>query len=142
MLRTLIATLVLVTVAATVGAEGKTKKPVGTWVREVGDNKITFVIKEDKVTTAVKMPNGDLAVEASYEVSKDGELKAKITKVVKNEIGAQIDEGSKFSFKYKIADGTLTVSDLKVDDNDAGEGPKQLIEGEYKKEKKEEKKDK
>jgi len=146
MYRSTIPVLGLFVVAALAAAEDKVTKPLGTWVRESGDNKVTFVIKADKLTGTVHMQNGDLIVEATYEVTKDNELKAKITKIEKNELGAQIEEGSKFSFKYKIADGTMTVSDLKDNDgNDPGENPKQLVEGEYKKqkeEKKEEKKDK
>lgn len=142
MVRSAIAVLALVVVTVTAGADDKVKKPVGTWVRESGANKVTFVIKADKMTVTLHTCNGDLAVEASYEAEKDGEMKAKITKIEKNDIGAGIEEGHKFSFKHKLADGTMTISDLKGNEgNDAEEGAKQLVEGEYKKEqeKKEEK---
>src|SRR5437899_1766447 len=119
MLRCTIAVFTLIIVNTTAHAEDKAKKPLGTWVREAGENKVTFAIKADKITSSIKMQNGDLVVESTYEVTNDGELKAKVTKVEKNEIGAQIEEGHKFSFKYKIADGTMTISDLKVNDNDA-----------------------
>jgi len=146
MFRSTMAVLGLFVVAGLAAAQDKVVKPLGTWVRDTGDNKLTFVIKADKFTATVHTQNGDLIVEASYEATKDGELKAKITKIEKNEVGAQIEEGSKFSFKFKIADGTMTVSDLKDNDgNDPGEGPKNLVEGEYKKQKeakKEDKKDK
>jgi hypothetical protein len=143
MYRSTIAVLGLFVVAAFAAAEDKVAKPLGTWVRETGENKVTFVIKADKLTGNVHVQDGDLIVEATYEVTKDGELKAKITKIEKNEVKAQIEEGSKFSFKYKIADGTMTISDLKDNDgNDAGEGPKNLVEGAYKKQKEEKKEDK
>jgi hypothetical protein len=146
MFRSTIAVLAFIVVTATAGAEDKVKKPIGTWVRESGENKVTFVIKDDKMIATLHTDNGDLIVEASYEVTKDGEVKCKITKIEKNELGAQIEEGHTFSFKHKIADGTMTVSDLKGNNgDDPGEGPKSTVEGEYKKqkeEKKEEKKDK
>jgi hypothetical protein len=145
MYRSTIAVLALIVVTATAGAEDKVKKPIGTWVRENGDNKVTFVITADKLTATLKTGNGDLIVQTSYEVDKDGEVKSKITKIEKNELGAQIEEGHTFSFKHKIADGTMTISDLKGNNGeDPGDGPKSLVEGEYKKakEKKEDKKDK
>jgi hypothetical protein len=143
MFRSTIAVLALVVVTATAGAEDKVKKPIGTWVREAGEAKLTFAIKADKFIGTVHTQNGDLFVEATYEVTKDSELKAKITKVEKKGIDSQIEEGHKFSFKFKIADGTMTVSDLKDNDgNDPGEGPKNLVEGEYKKQKEEKKEDK
>jgi len=144
MVRSVIALLALVVVTATAGADDKVKKPLGTWVRENGDNKMTFVIKDDKLTGTLHTGNGDLIVQTTYEVDKDSVLKAKITKVEKNDIGAQVEEGHTFTFKFKIADGTMTISDLKdKDGNDPGDGPKSLVEGEYKKEKdkKEEKKE-
>ena len=144
MVRSVIAMLALVVVTATAGAEEKVKKPLGTWVRENGDNKITFVITNDKLSATLHTGNGDLVIQTTYEVDKDSVLKTKITKVEKNDIGAQVEEGHTFSFKFKIADGTMTVSDLKdKDGNDPGEGPKSLVEGDYKKEKdkKEEKKE-
>jgi hypothetical protein len=125
-------------------AEDKVAKPIGTWVRENGDNKVTFAITKDKLTATLHTGNGDLVIQTTYEVDKDNVLKTKITKVDKNDIGAQIEEGHTFSFKFKIADGTMTVTDLKdKDGNDPGEGPKSLVEGDYKKEKeKKEAKDK
>jgi len=141
MIRITIAALVLVVATVSALAEDKVAKPIGTWVREAGEAKVTFAIEKDKLTGTVHTQNGDLVVEASYEATKDGELKAKVTKVVKNDVGGQIEEGHKFSFKFKIADGTLTISELKGnDENAAEEGAKNLVEGEYKKEKKEEKK--
>jgi hypothetical protein len=144
MVRSVIAALALVVVTATAGAEDKVKKPIGTWVRENGDNKITFVIKNDKLNATLHTGNGDLVLETSYEVDKESVLKAKITKIDKNELGAQVEEGNTFTFKFKIADGTMTISDLKdKDGNDPGDGPRSLVEGDYKKEKdkKEEKKE-
>jgi len=144
MVRSVIAVLALVVVTATAGAEDKVKKPVGTWVRDAGENKVTFAFKDKTLTATVKLNNGELVVEANYEATKEGEIKATITKIVKNDVGVQLEEGNKFSFKHKIADGTMTISELKNNEGaDAEEGPKQLVEGDYKKqkEKKEEKKE-
>jgi hypothetical protein len=144
MVRSVIAALALVFVTSTAGADDKVKKPIGTWVREAGENKITFVFKDKTVTATVKLNNAELVVEASYEATKDGEIKSTITKIVKNDVGMPLEEGFKFSFKHKIEDGKMTVSDLKVNDGqDAEEAQKSLVEGDYKKEKekKEEKKE-
>ena len=147
MLRIALTTLALLVLAVPALADDKdtAKKLVGKWVREVGDAKVTFEIKADKMITTLHTPNGDLVVQSAYEVSKD-ELKCKLTKIEKNEIGAGVEEDHKFSFKFKLEDGTLTISELKGNDgNEAGGEAKNLVEGEYKKEKeknKEEKKDK
>jgi uncharacterized protein (DUF2147 family) len=136
MYRIAIAAFAFVVLAATIAAEEKANKPLGTWTREAGEAKITFAIKAEKLTVTIHTPNGELVTDASYEVTKDGELKGKLTKIEKNELGANLDEGHTFSFKYKIADGTMTISDLKGHDgNDAEEGPKNLVEGEYRKSK-------
>jgi hypothetical protein len=149
MVRSVLALSALIVVCAAAYAQDKVKKPIGTWVRENGDNKVTFLIQNDKLTATLHTGNGDLVVQTTYEVDKDSVLKAKITKVDKNDVGAQVEEGHTFTFKFKIADGTMSVSDLKdKDGNDPGEGPRSLVEGDYKKEKdkkeekKEEKKDK
>jgi hypothetical protein len=144
MLRTVTMTLVLAVLAAPALADDKdkAKKPLGTWVREVGDNKVTIVLKADNMIFKMVAGGNELSVAAKYEL-KDGELKGTITKVEKNEIGAQIEDGHKFSFKIKAEDATLTLSELKGNDGTPLEGEaKNLIEGEYKKEKekKEEKK--
>ena len=144
MLRTAMTTLALLLLAAPAFADDKekAKKPLGTWVRQVGDNKVTIVLKDDAMTFTMTAEGNSLSVAAKYEL-KDGLLKGSITKIEKNEVGAQVDEGDKFSFKVKVEDGTLTLSELKGKDDQPLEGnAKELIEGEYKKEKKEEKKEK
>jgi len=136
MLRFALASLTVAIVMVAATADDKVKKPVGTWMREAGEAKVTFAFKSDKLTTTIHTPNGDLVVEAKYEATKDGEIKGEITKIVKNEIGAGLEEGAKFAFKFKIADNTMTLSDLKGNDgNDAGDDAKNLVEGEYKKQK-------
>jgi hypothetical protein len=142
MLRTALTMLALIVLSAPALADekDKAKKPLGTWVREVGDNKVTIVLKADTMTFTMTANGSDLTVAAKYDL-KDGLLKGTITKVEKNELGAQIDDGDKFSFKIKVEDNTLTLSELKGKDDNPVEGnAKDLIEGEYKKEK--EKKDK
>jgi hypothetical protein len=146
MLRTVTTTLILILLAVPAFADDKdkAKKPLGTWVREVGDNKVTIVLKADTMMFTMTAGGNSLSVATKYEL-KDGLLKGTITKIEKNEVGAQVDEGDKFSFKIKVEDGTLTLSELKGKDDTPLEGnAKELIEGEYKKEKekKEEKKDK
>jgi hypothetical protein len=144
MLRIAMTTTALFLVAAPAFGDdkGKDKKPLGTWVRQVGDSKVTIVLKADTMTFTMTAEGNSLSVAAKYEL-KDGLLKGTITKIDKNEVGAQVDEGDKFSFKIKVEDSTLTLSELKGKDDAPLEGnAKELIEGDYKKEKekKEEKK--
>jgi hypothetical protein len=132
-------TAVLFLAVGLASADDKAKKPIGKWTRTVGDASVTFDITADKLVCTLKGGGGSLKAEATYEVDKDGLLKGKLTKVESEGIeGPQ--EGDKFSFKFKIADGTMTLSDLKdKDDNEAGGQAKDLIEGDYKKETKKEK---
>lgn len=137
MLRTVMTTLALLVLAAPAFADDKdkAKKPLGTWVRKLDDNKVTIVLKDDTMTFSMSANGQELSVAAKYEL-KDGLLKGTITKIEKNEVGAQVDEGDKFSFKIKVEDGTLTLSELKGKDDTPLEGnAKELIEGDYKKEK-------
>jgi len=140
MFRSTMAVLGFFVVAGLATAEDKVAKPLGTWDNATKNHKVTLVFKADKLTVTNHcyddLFGGDLVFEASYEVSKDGELKAKVTKTVKNTTLYLIPEGTKLSFKYKIADGTMTLSDAWVVARNI------FNEGEYKKQKEEKKEDK
>jgi hypothetical protein len=151
MFRSTIAVLGFFVVAGLAAAEDKVAKPLGTWVHATDNHKVTLVFKADKLTLTNHYDGsfgGDLVFEASYEVTKDGKLKAKVTKLVKNTTLLGIEEGRPpkglmFSFKYKIADGTMALSDSKGKEGDAWVSAKNIFdEGEYKKQKEEKKEDK
>jgi hypothetical protein len=109
--------------------KAKATKPTGTWVRSLGgENKITFAFQGDTLKVTVANGGEKIEVETAYGVTKTGTLFGVITH--KTGDGGP-NEGDLFSFKFQLGDGTMTVSDLKPDNAEA----KQLIEGEYKKEK-------
>jgi hypothetical protein len=139
MLRTVTTALALILLAAPAFADekDKAKKPLGTWVRKVGENKVTFEFKADSMTFTMTVDGNSMVVANKYEL-KDGLLKVTVTKIEKNDLGGKVDEGDTFTFKIKVEDGTLTLSELKDKTDNPVEGNvKDLVEGEYKKEKKE-----
>jgi hypothetical protein len=143
MWRHLAATLTAVVLVSALPADDKDKKdkkdnkPIGIWTREVDEAKVKFEFKKDKLIFHLKNSQGTIDVEATYEVTKEGLLKGKITKVEKKGIDGGPDEGDTFSFKFKVKGDTFTLSELKDKDDKQVEGePKTLIEGDYKKLKK------
>jgi hypothetical protein len=138
MLRYAAATLAAVVIVSTLAAEEKKdNKPVGIWTREVDEAKLKIEFKKDKLVFSMKNNEGTISVEATYEVDKDGLLKGKVTKVEKKGIDGGPDEGDTFSFKFKTKGDKSTLSELKdKDGKDVNPATKQLIEGEYKKQKK------
>jgi hypothetical protein len=112
-----------------------THKCFGTWKRVAGDNTITFDIKPHTVHINVVAGGNTIDADADYAVTKDGVLFGRIGKVVKKGTEDGPTEGDLFSFKFAVDKDTAALSDLK------GTGPhespevKQLVEGEYHKEK-------
>jgi len=136
MSRLIAAALVALLPLAAPADDAKAKKPVGTWVREVEGSKIVFEIKADAVITKLTPGGGATGtIESSYTFSDDGVLVGTITKVDANGNDGLPTPGDKFSFKVKIDKDKMTLSELKLNGNDAEGGAKQLVEGEYKKEK-------
>src|SRR5947209_7680580 len=121
--------------SATLGADekGAKKRLAGTWTRTVGDRTITFTFKGDTLHTVLKSGDHTAEIHADYAVSQDGVLFGRISKV-NNEGGDGPAEGDLFSFRFKVGDKTLTVSELKIP-HDSAEA-KDLVEGEYHKQKK------
>jgi hypothetical protein len=138
MLRYAAATLAAVVIVSALAAEDKKdNKPVGVWTKEVEETKLKIEFKKDKLIFSMKNNQGTISVEATYKVDKDGLLKGKVAKVEKKGIDGGPDEGDTFSFKFKVKGDTFTLSELKdKDGKDADDGVKQLIEGDYKKQKK------
>ena len=124
--------LVLVSGAAGVDEKGTAKsRPVGIWKRSAGDNSITFTIKGDTLHVVVKAGGNTTEVDADYGVSKDEVLFARINQSKKEGDGPS--EGDLFSFRFRVENDTLTVSELKTH-NDSAEA-KELVQGEYKRQK-------
>lgn len=119
--------------AADVKADGK--KPVGTWVRDLGNNTVTFTFAADNTLTCVITGvggDGTLTVHAAYGVAEGDTVFAVITKVEKKGTSDGPDKGELFGFRFKEDKDTLTLSDMRSTLENAA-GAKQLVEGEYKK---------
>jgi hypothetical protein len=126
--------MLLLLVSATMGADEKDvgkKKPIGTWKRTAGDHSITFTIKGDTLRVVIRGGDNVVEVDADYGVSKDGVLFGRISKGAKEGDGPS--EGDLFSFRFKVANGNMTLSELKTS-HDSTEA-KDLVEGEYRKQK-------
>jgi len=112
-----------------------TQKYVGSWKRTVGDNTITFEIKSHTIHINVVAGGNTIDADADYAATKDGVLFGRIGKVMKKGTDDGPTDGDLFSFKLAVEKDTATLSDLK------GTGPhenpevKQLVEGDYHKEK-------
>jgi hypothetical protein len=124
--------LMVVTGAAGADEKGTGKsKPVGVWKRTAGENSITFTIKGDTLQVVVKAGGNTMEIDADYGVSKDDVLFARINKSKKE--GEGPSEGDLFSFRFKVENDRLTVSELKTA-HDSAEA-KELVQGEYQRQK-------
>lgn len=120
------ASLVIAVAALSASAQPATKAPLGTWVREVGGNKVEF--KFEAKTLSVQLMGGDkkISIDCDYGIAKDGTVFGRVHKLNSAE---GPDPGHLFSFKAKAAKDELTISDLVGTDNAEA---RQLIEGTYK----------
>jgi hypothetical protein len=132
---TVVLVMLFLLVSATRGADEKgTKKQLaGTWTRTVDERTITFTFKGDTLHAVLRNGDNTTEVDANYGLSHDGVLFGRISKV-KKEGGDGPSEGDLFSFRFKIDNQTLMVSELKTP-NDSAEA-KELVQGEYHKQKK------
>jgi hypothetical protein len=138
-MRTVLLALAVGLLAAAAGrAEDKpkekaaVKKPVGTWTREANNSTLTFRIRADDLTIALKDGDGNtIEIEAAYAVTKDNVLFGTMTKVTKKGIEAGPDKGDLFSFTFSANEKELTISDLKG--THTNEDARKLVEGVYKK---------
>jgi hypothetical protein len=113
------------------GEKGKPISP-GTWERKDAEPKLEFS-GEDKLTIFPHGGNVDLQIECSYTVTKDGLVKAKITRLggpenVIDKVKEAAPVGLEFRFKWKVEGDKATLDDL--DGNDV-EHVKERLEGEY-----------
>jgi hypothetical protein len=115
-------------------AGGKNDKTAlsGVWVLKGAELKIEFPAKD-----VLKIsPHGDskvIALICKYTADKDGVVKAEITGFegkdeVKDKVKDKLPIGTQFRFKWKVADDTAKLNDLK---GDQSEHLKSHLEGEY-----------
>lgn len=131
MLRGVMGTLVVVLlVGTTLPAQDKTAaKPLGTWVKDLGDAKVTFQLKADALHCIIAGGGITLTIDADYGVAKDGVIFGRISRVDRQGTDVGPTVGELFSFKYAVKKDVMTISDLKG--ASAGEA-RTLIEGDYK----------
>jgi hypothetical protein len=140
MRRSFSAVLLVVLLAAAAADKAPSRKPLGTWEREIGAAKIVFTIEQDKMRCQF---NGDISVtdisldgyvvDSRYGVTPDGIVFGVVTEV--NNKAPGVAKGDLFSFSFKLENGRLTINDLKLNtDGDlVASVAKQLIQGDYKK---------
>jgi hypothetical protein len=129
----LVALVVVFPFVAVAEEKAKVTKPTGTFVREIGERKLTFTFKDDDLTITVKLGEASMVINCAYGVTKDGLLFAAMTKVEKKGTEGGPTKGDLFSAQYVIKKGELTLSEFKSTHGD--EEARRLVEGVYKEEK-------
>ena len=116
--------------------EGKGDKnkpiPSGTWEKKDAEPRLEFT-GEDKLTIFPHGGNVEFQVECSYTVTKDGLVKAKITRLggqedVIEKAKGSVPVGLEFEFKWKVQGDKATLDDL---DGKDVEHVKERLQGEY-----------
>jgi hypothetical protein len=108
--------------------KGEVKKPLGTWVREVGGNTVSFTFEADALRCVITNAGGErIVVHAPYGVAEGDTVFGLITKVEKT--GGGPEKGELFSFHFQLDKDKLTLSDLKSTAD--REEAKQLVQGQY-----------
>jgi hypothetical protein len=117
-------------------AKGDNGKPIpsGTWEKKDAEPKLEFT-GEDKLTIFPHGDNVNLQIDCSYTVTKDGLVKAKVTRLggaddVVEKVKGLVPVGLELSFKWKIDGDKATLDDL---DGKDVEHVKECLEGEYSK---------
>lgn len=124
----------LLVVPATADEKDKKEKPVsGSYTRKAGDLDLKMEFKKDNIMVYhVSIGDVGCVMTSKYTRDKDGTFKCEVTEFEKKgDFPASKDKGYKFTFKLKIEDKKVTLSDLEGDDINADQ--KQAVEGEYEK---------
>jgi hypothetical protein len=114
----------------------KPTKPLGKWSNEGkgGDAILFFNLNADgTLTGGWRDEHGAYDFEGDYSVTKDGVLFGRFSKLLARDPGLP-KAGDLFSFQYKIAKDTITITGLKIG-NSASERMKKLFERDYFKQK-------
>ncbi len=117
-------------------ADGKDDKdkpvPSGTWEKKDAEPTLEFT-GDDKLTIFPHGANVAFQVECSYALTKDGLVKAKVTRLggaddVVEKAKGSVPIGLEFRFKWKVDGDKATLDDL---DGDDVEHVKERLQGEY-----------
>ncbi len=106
--------------------------PSGTWEKKDAEPKLEFT-GDDKLTIFPHGGNVEFQIDCSYTVTKDGLVKAKITRLggkedVIEKAKGSVPVGLEFQFKWKVEGDKATLDD--VDGKDV-EHVKVALQGEY-----------
>jgi hypothetical protein len=106
--------------------------PSGTWEKKDAEPKLEFT-GEDKLTIFPHGGDVEFQIDCSYTVTKDGLVKAKITRLggqedVIEKAKGSVPVGLEFQFKWKVEGDKATLDDL---DGKDVEHVKERLEGEY-----------
>src|SRR5262249_18444213 len=107
-------------------AEEKPAKPVGRWSTKGGDALVWFKVNSDgTLSGGWRDGQGAYDFEGDYSVTKDGVLFGRFSKLLARDPDLP-KEGDLFSFQFKIAKDTITITGLKIG-NAASERMKKLF---------------
>jgi hypothetical protein len=114
--------------------KGDKNKPIpsGTWEKKDAEPKLEFT-GEDKLTIFPHGGDVEFQIDCSYTVTKDGLVKAKITRLggqegVIEKAKGSVPVGLEFQFKWKVEGDKATLDDL---DGKDVEHVKERLQGEY-----------
>ncbi len=107
-------------------------RPSGTWEMKDAEPKLEFT-GDDKLTIYPHGGNVAIQIDCSYTVTKDGIVKAKITRLggpedVLEKVKQAVPVGLEFRFKWNVDGDKATLDDL---DGEDVEQVKQRLQGEY-----------
>jgi hypothetical protein len=129
----LTAGLLVVPAAADEKDKKEEKALTGSFTRKAGEFDFKMEFKKDKVLV-FHVTTGDVGcvMTSKYALEKDGVFKCEVTEFEKKgDFPVSKDKGYKFSFKLKIEDKKVTLSDLEGDDINPDQ--KEVVEGDYEK---------
>jgi hypothetical protein len=106
--------------------------PAGTWEMKDAEPMLEFT-GEDKLTIFPHGGKFDFQIDCSYTVTKDGLVKAKVTRLggpeaVVEKAKGSVPVGLEFRFKWKVEGDKATLDDL---DGKDVEHVKERLQGEY-----------
>jgi hypothetical protein len=114
--------------------QGDKQKPIaaGKWEKKDAEPTLEFT-GEDKLTIFPHGANLDFQIDCSYKVTKEGVVKAKITRLggpdeVVEKAKGSVPIGLEFEFKWKVEGDKAKLDDL---DGKDVEHVKERLEGEY-----------
>jgi hypothetical protein len=130
MIRLLAAGFVMALVVNQAASDDK-KPATTTWVREANGIDLKFEFGKDTVTVTAFHGEDGAIMKCKSKKDKNGVITATVTDVTeKGNFPPTPKKGFEFSFKWKQAGDTATLSDFKWEGLDEAKG---IVEGEYKK---------